>query len=390
LNYESFLSARAKELKPSGIRKFFDIAEQMEGVISLGVGEPDFKTPYTIRDAAIRSLEVGKTRYTSNWGTLELRREIANYMNRRFGLEYSPDTDIMVTVGGSEGIDAAIRAIVGPGDDVLIPEPCFVCYDPIVRLAGGNPVTIDTRAEDNFRLTASALEERITPNTKLLILPYPNNPTGAIMRQEDLEAVAEVILRHNLLVLSDEIYAEMTYGGPNHVSIASIPGMKERTVIVNGFSKAYSMTGWRLGFLCGPAPLLAVMIKIHQYAIMSAPTTSQYAAVEALRRCDDKIHEMVAEYNMRRRLVVDGFRKMGLDCFEPEGAFYIFPSIQSTGLTSEEFCEKLLHAQKVALVPGTAFGACGEGYVRVSYCYSIDHLLEAMRRIGLFLDSLKG
>ncbi|MBE6885673.1 MAG: aminotransferase class I/II-fold pyridoxal phosphate-dependent enzyme [Ruminococcaceae bacterium] len=362
----------------------------MEGVISLGVGEPDFKTPYTIRDAAIRSLEVGKTRYTSNWGTLELRREIANYMNRRFGLEYSPDTDIMVTVGGSEGIDAAIRAIVGPGDDVLIPEPCFVCYDPIVRLAGGNPVTIDTRAEDNFRLTASALEERITPNTKLLILPYPNNPTGAIMRQEDLEAVAEVILRHNLLVLSDEIYAEMTYGGPNHVSIASIPGMKERTVIVNGFSKAYSMTGWRLGFLCGPAPLLAVMIKIHQYAIMSAPTTSQYAAVEALRRCDDKIHEMVAEYNMRRRLVVDGFRKMGLDCFEPEGAFYIFPSIQSTGLTSEEFCEKLLHAQKVALVPGTAFGACGEGYVRVSYCYSIDHLLEAMRRIGLFLDSLKG
>lgn len=387
IDYNKVLSERVVNIKPSGIRKFFDIANEMDGVISLGVGEPDFQTPWVIRDAAIASLEQGHTRYTSNWGLFELRKELANYQKRRFNLTYDPKNEIVVTVGGSEAIDIAIRALVNPGDEVLIPEPCFVCYTPIVNLTGGVSVPIVTKQEDNFRLTPEALREKITPKTKLLILPYPNNPTGAVMRKEHLEAIAEVLRGTDIMVLSDEIYSELTYSS-THVSIASLEGMWERTIVVNGFSKSYSMTGWRLGYACAPDPILSQMTKIHQFAIMCAPSTSQYAAIEAVRHCDTQIRMMVEEYDMRRRLMVDSFNKMGLSCFEPEGAFYVFPCIKSTGLKSEEFCEKLLYSQKIAVVPGNAFGDCGEGYIRVSYSYSIDHIIEALKRIELFINSL--
>lgn len=387
IDYNKVLSERVVNIKPSGIRKFFDIANEMDGVISLGVGEPDFQTPWVIRDAAIASLEQGHTRYTSNWGLFELRKELANYQKRRFNLTYDPKNEIVVTVGGSEAIDIAIRALVNPGDEVLIPEPCFVCYTPIVNLTGGVSVPIVTKQEDNFRLTPEALREKITPKTKLLILPYPNNPTGAVMRKEHLEAIAEVLRGTDIMVLSDEIYSELTYSS-THVSIASLEGMWERTIVVNGFSKSYSMTGWRLGYACAPEPILSQMTKIHQFAIMCAPSTSQYAAIEAVRHCDTQIRMMVEEYDMRRRLMVDSFNKMGLSCFEPEGAFYVFPCIKSTGLKSEEFCEKLLYSQKIAVVPGNAFGDCGEGYIRVSYSYSIDHIIEALKRIELFINSL--
>lgn len=387
IDYSKILPEKVVKMKPSGIRKFFDIANEMDNVISLGVGEPDFQTPWTIRDAAILSLERGQTRYTSNWGLMELRKEISNYLKRRFDISYDPKNEIVVTVGGSEGIDICIRALLNEGDEVLIPEPCFVCYDPIVSLSGGVPVPIPTKVEDNFRLTPEALKARITPKTKLLILPYPNNPTGAVMRREHLEAIAEVIRGTDIMVLSDEIYSELTYSS-SHVSIASLEGMWERTIVINGFSKSYSMTGWRLGYACGPEPILHQMIKIHQFAIMCAPSTSQYAAIDALRHCDPQIRMMVEDYDMRRRLTADGFNRIGLSCFEPEGAFYVFPCIKSTGLSSEEFCEKLLYSKRVAVVPGNAFGASGEGYIRVSYSYSVEHIIEAIKRIEEFINTL--
>lgn len=388
IDYSKVLNPTAIDIKPSGIRKFFDIAEEMDDVISLGVGEPDFNTPWHIRRAGIVSLEDGRTRYTSNWGLKELRIEIAAYMKRKFRLEYDYADEILVTIGGSEAIDGAVRALVAPGDEVLIVQPSFVCYEPIVRLAGGVPVIINTKAENNFRLTADELREKITDKTKLLILPFPCNPTGAIMRRTDLEAIAQVLRETNIMILSDEIYAELTFGGEPHVSVAEINGMRERTVVIAGFSKTYSMTGWRLGYACGPAEVLKLMTKIHQFTIMSAPTTSQYAAIEALRNGDDDIKKMRSEYDMRRRFVVNGFRSIGLDCFEPEGAFYAFPCIKSTGLSSDEFCERLLHEKRVAIVPGNAFGDSGEGFVRASYCYSIEHLREAIRRIGEFVNEL--
>jgi len=384
MDYSAVLSRCAQELKPSGIRKYFDLAATMEGVISLGVGEPDFKTPYSIRRAGIESLEKGRTWYTANAGLLELRRQIAAYLRRRFALSYEEDA-ILVTVGGSEAIDLCIRACLDPGDEVLIPEPSFVCYDPITRLAGGVPVPIVTRAEEGFRLTPEALEAAITPRTKVLVLPYPNNPTGAIMKKEHLEALVPILLRHNILVLSDEIYAELTFEG-KHVSIASLPGMAERTVVVNGFSKAYAMTGWRLGYAAGPREVIKVMTKLHQFAIMCAPTTSQYAAIEAMKNCDDEIERMAVQFGMRRGLMVGSLNRMGLACADPLGTFYVFPSIRSTGLSSDEFCERLLREQKVAVVPGNAFGKSGEGYVRISYSYSVDHLIEALRRIEVFVE----
>lgn len=389
MDLQNMLSDRTVSLKPSGIRRFFDIANEMEGVIALGVGEPDFKTPYSVRQAAIQNLQHGQTRYTANAGLSELRRAISDYLKRKFDLAYDKKDEILVTVGGSEAIDLAIRAFLNPGDEVLIPEPCFVCYSPIVTLTSGVPVSIQTREEDEFRLTPEQLEAAITPKTKMLVLPYPNNPTGAVMRREDLEGIARVLRGTNILVLSDEIYGELTYSKSGHTSVAQIEGMKERTVFVGGFSKTYAMTGWRLGYLCGPAPLVSAMTKLHQYAIMSAPTTAQYAAVEAIRNGDEDIVHMREEYDMRRRLLVDGLNRLGLTCFEPQGAFYCFPSIKSTGLTSEEFCERLLYTQHVAVVPGTAFGDCGEGFVRVSYCYSTSHLIEALHRIELFLQEHK-
>ncbi len=388
IDYNKIIPEKIQAIKPSGIRRFFDIANEMEGVISLGVGEPDFKTPFAVRQAAIQTLEKGRTWYSANAGMFELRQEISKYLKRRFELEYQPREEIVVTVGGSEAIDLCIRALLNDGDEVLIPQPSFVCYAPLVTLAHGVPVTISTKAQNHFRLTKQELLDSITDKTKVLILPYPNNPTGGVMRKEHLEEIAEVLREREIMVLSDEVYAELTYNG-THVSIAQIDGMWERTVVVNGFSKSYSMTGWRLGFAAGPAPIIKQMTKIHQYAIMCAPTTSQYAAIEALRNCDLSIEHMRSEYNTRRRLIVDSFRRLGLDCFEPEGAFYIFPSIQSTGLTSEEFCEKLLFAQKVAVVPGDAFGESGEGFIRVSYSYSVNHILEAVKRIEKFLISLK-
>ncbi len=386
LDYERLLSRRVQEIKPSGIRKFFDIANEMEDVVALGVGEPDFKTPWVVRDAAIQTLERGRTSYSANAGLARLREEICRYLEK-YALSYDPQSETIVTVGGSEGIDLAIRALVEPGDEVLIVEPCFVAYAPIVELIGGKVVPIPTRAADQFRLTPQALREKITPRTKLLVFPYPNNPTGAIMRREHLEEIADVLRDTGVIVLSDEIYSELTYNR-RHVSIASLPGMKERTILINGFSKSFSMTGWRLGYACGPAPIIRQMLKIHQFAIMCAPTTSQYAAIEALRRCEENIHTMVEEYDRRRRYIVDGFNRLGLSCFEPEGAFYIFPSIQSTGLTSDEFCERLLYSKRVAVVPGGAFGASGEGFIRVSYSYSIRHITEALRRIEAFLEDL--
>lgn len=384
MNYDELLAPAAKAMRPSGIRKFFDLAADMPHCISLGVGEPDFKTPWSVRDAGIRSLELGRTKYTANSGLKELRGEICNYLQRRFDLHYKEE-DILVTVGGSEAIDLTIRAVVQPGDEVIIPEPCFVCYEPITQLTGGVPVHIATRAEDQFRLTADQLRAAITPKTKLLIFPYPNNPTGAVMSAAEMEEIAAVLRETNVLVLSDEIYSELTYGLDRHVSIASLPGMAERTIVVNGFSKSYAMTGWRLGYAAGPAPLVKVMTKIHQSCIMSAPTTSQYAAITALRQCDDQIEMMRDEYNRRRRYVVKALNDMGLTCFEPRGAFYVFPSIQLSGLTSSEFCEQLLREKEVAIIPGSAFGASGEGYARISYAYSVDHLQTAMKRIREFL-----
>ena len=384
MNYDELLAPAAKDMRPSGIRKFFDLAADMPHCISLGVGEPDFKTPWSVRDAGIRSLELGRTKYTANSGLKELRGEICNYLQRRFDLHYKEE-NILVTVGGSEAIDLTIRAVVQPGDEVIIPEPCFVCYEPITQLTGGVPVHIATRAEDQFRLTADQLRAAITPRTKLLIFPYPNNPTGAVMSAAEMEEIAAVLRETNVLVLSDEIYSELTYGLDRHVSIASLPGMAERTIVVNGFSKSYAMTGWRLGYAAGPAPLVKVMTKIHQSCIMSAPTTSQYAAITALRQCDDQIEMMRDEYNRRRRYVVKALNDMGLTCFEPRGAFYVFPSIQISGLTSSEFCEQLLREKEVAIIPGSAFGASGEGYARISYAYSVDHLQTAMKRIREFL-----
>ena len=388
MDYAKLIAPAAQAMRPSGIRRFFDLAAEMPECISLGVGEPDFKTPWAVREAGIESLELGHTRYTSNAGLKELRIEISRYLERRFGLRYDPMSQVLITVGGSEAIDMCIRTLVQPGDEVIIPEPCFVCYEPITTLSGGVPVPVPCRAEDAFRLRADALAAAITPRTKLLIMPFPNNPTGAVMEKEDLEAIAQVLRGTNIMVLSDEIYAELTYGLQPHVSIASLPGMAERTVVVNGFSKTYAMTGWRLGYACGPAPILQVMTKIHQSAIMSAPTTSQYAAITALRDCDLEIDRMRDEYNMRRRLVVRSFNEMGLHCFEPWGAFYAFPCIQSTGMTSEEFCTRLLEKKHVAIIPGGAFGASGEGYARVSYAYSVEHLTEALKRIREFLQQL--
>ena len=388
MDYNKLLNPTVVTMKPSGIRKFFDIAADMEDVISLGVGEPDFQTPWHIRQAGIKSLQDGKTKYTANRGLIELRRAVADYVRERLDVEYNPETEVLISVGGSEAIDAAVRAMVGQNDEVLIVEPSFVCYEPIVKLAGGIPIMIPTKAENRIRLTSEELKSHITPRTKLLILPYPGNPTGAIMERADLEAIAEVLRDTDIGIVSDEIYSELTYTGHRHVSIASIDGMRERTVVVNGFSKTYSMTGWRLGYAVGPAPILQQMTKIHQFAIMSAPTTSQYAAIEALKYGRPDIEAMVEEYDMRRRLMVDGFRSLGLECFEPQGAFYAFPSIKSTGMSSEEFCEKLLFSKKVALVPGNAFGESGEGHIRASYCYSVNHIKEALRRLGEFLDEI--
>ncbi len=387
-NPESMLNSVVKEIPPSGIRKFFDIAAEMKDAISLGVGEPDFVTPWHIRDKGIHSLQKGRTHYTSNKGLTELRQEISNYLERRFNLTYDALTQSIVTVGGSEAIDLLFRAVIEPGDEVIIPEPSFVCYSPLTRLAGGIPVPLDTKAENNFKITADELSAAITPKTKVLVLPYPNNPTGGIMTREDLEEIAEVIRKSNILVLSDEIYAELTYGR-KHCSIAEIDGMYERTVLVSGFSKAYAMTGWRLGYACGHPTIISEMTKVHQYGIMSAPTTAQYAAIEALKNGDSDIEMMRDEYDDRRRLIVGGFNAMGLECFEPEGAFYAFPCIKSTGLSSNDFCEKLLYSKKVAVVPGNAFGASGEGHIRCSYAYSLDSINEALNRIEAFVKENK-
>ncbi len=384
------LSERIVGIPFSGIRKFFDIAAEMKDVISLGVGEPDFDTPWHIRDEGIFSLEKGRTAYTSNAGLKELKIEISKYLERRFSVSYDYDTEMMITVGGSEAIDLAMRAMLDPGDEVLVPQPSYVSYTPCALLANGVPVVINLKEENEFRLTAEELEASITPNTKLLVLPFPNNPTGAVMERNDLEAIAEVVEKHDLFVLSDEIYAELTYlEGQDHVTIASLPGMRERTVLINGFSKSYSMTGWRLGYACAPKEILEQMLKIHQYAIMCAPTTSQYAAVEAVRNGDGDVAGMREEYNGRRRYLMHRFREMGLKCFEPFGAFYAFPCIQEFGMTSEEFATRMLQEEKVVVVPGTAFGDCGEGFLRISYAYSLDSLKEALDRMEAFLTKLR-
>ena len=382
------LSKTITEIKPSGIRKFFDIASEMDDVISLGVGEPDFDTPWHIRDEGIYSLEKGKTSYTSNAGLKELKEEIAKFLNRRYGLTYDPNKEMIVTVGGSEGIDICMRAMLDPGDEVLIPQPSYVSYEPCCVLANGTPVIIELKAENEFRLTAAELEAAITPKTKLLVLPFPNNPTGAIMTKENLEAIAEVIEKHDLYVLSDEIYSELTYG-EKHVSICSLPGMRERTVLINGFSKSHSMTGWRLGYACGPEVIIKQMLKIHQFAIMCAPTTSQYAAVEAMRNGDEDVAQMRAEYNVRRKYLLKRFAEMGVDCFEALGAFYVFPCIKEFGMTSDEFATAMLKSKKVCVVPGTAFGDCGEGFLRISYAYSMENLRIAMDRFEEFVKELR-
>ena len=384
INYEELMVKRIMDVPPSGIRKFFDIANEMGDAISLGVGEPDFDTPWHIREEGIYSLEKGKTFYSANAGLLELRQEICNYMKRRFKLNYCAKQETLVTVGGSEAIDLALRILVSDGDEVLIPEPSYVSYTPCTIFAGGTPVAIPTREEDNFKLTPAMLKKYITPRTKVLILPYPNNPTGAIMEKKDLEAIAEVIRETNIIILSDEIYSELTYG-KQHISIANIEGMYERTILISGFSKSYAMTGWRLGYALGPEPLMAMMTKMHQFAIMCAPTTSQYAAIEAMKNGDNDVAMMCESYNQRRRLMVEHFRDMGLSCFEPEGAFYVFPSIKETGLSSMEFCETLLKEEKVAVVPGSAFGGYGEGFIRCSYAYSVEELKEALVRIERFV-----
>lgn len=386
MNISEKLNKTVRDMKPSGIRKFFDVVATMPDAISLGVGEPDFVTPWHIRDAGIYSLEKGHTYYTSNSGLMELREEICRYLERRFGLKYDSKTETLITVGGSEAIDLAVRALVSPGEEVLIPEPSFVCYTPCVQMAGGVPVPIVTKAEDNFKLTAEALKAAITDKTKMLVLPYPNNPTGAIMTKEDLQPIVDVLKDTDIFVLSDEIYAELTYG-TKHVSIASFDEMKERTILISGFSKAFAMTGWRLGYACGHPDIIKAITKIHQYAIMCTPTTSQYAAIEAMKNGDNDIAAMVSEYNYRRKVIVEAFNEIGLECFEPQGAFYVFPSIKSTGLSSNDFCETLLREQKVAVVPGNAFGESGEGFIRCSYAYSIDAINQAVERIDKFLKS---
>ncbi len=389
IDYSKLLSRTVTGMKPSGIRKYFDIANSMDGVISLGVGEPDFRTPWQIRSAGIRTLERGATRYTANRGLEELRSEISRYVKRKYETEYDATSEVLITVGGSEAIDAALRAVINPGDEVIIPQPSYVCYEPMSRLAGGIPVIINTKSENEFKLTPEELIEKISDKTKALILPYPCNPTGAIMDRKDLEKIARVLRDREILVISDEIYAELTFGEERHVSITSLPGMKERCILINGFSKAFSMTGWRLGYALGPAELIKEITKIHQYAIMCAPTTSQFAAIEALRSCDEAVEAMREEYDARRKIIVKGFSDLGLSCHEPKGAFYAFPSIKSTGMTSDEFCEKLLYSKKVAVVPGGAFGESGEGFIRASYCYSIDHIKEALKRIGEFLKEIR-
>lgn len=389
IDYNKILSKKVTNIPFSGIRKFFDIAASYKDVISLSVGEPDFKTPWAIRKEAIKTLEKGKTTYTANAGLEQLRVAISDYLDNRLEARYDPKKELIVTVGGSEAIDLAVRAIVDIGDEVLIPEPSFVCYSPIVSLANGIPVPIETKVENNFKLTPEQLKAHITPKTKLLILPYPNNPTGAVMRREDLEAIAEVLRGTDIMILSDEIYSELTYGDEKHVSIVQIEGMRERTILINGFSKAFSMTGWRLGFSAAPEEVTRQMLKIHQYGIMSSPSVSQYAAITALTECAEDVAKMRDEYDLRRRLIVKGFNDMGLECFEPEGAFYIFPSIKSTGLTSQEFCEKLIESHRVAVVPGDAFGKSGEGFIRVSYAYSLNHINTAIERIGEFLKELR-
>ena len=387
IDYSKILSDRVQQVQPSGIRKFFDIAAQMKDVISLGVGEPDFETPVQVRRAGIVSLEKGRTFYTSNWGLESLRNEISNLAMRKYGLTYDPNKEVIVTVGGSEAIDNALRALVSAGDEVLIPEPSFVCYTPLTIMAGGTPVPIKTVVEEEFKLTPERLKAAITPRTKVLILPYPNNPTGAIMTREELEAIAAVLRDTNIIVLSDEIYCSLTYA-TNHVCFAEIDGMRERTIVIDGFSKSYAMTGWRLGWAMGPRELIAPLVKIHQFGIMCAPTVSQFAGVEAIRTGDDDIAHMRRQYNLRRRFLVGELNDMGLTCFEPKGAFYAFPSIRSTGLSSEEFCNRLVHEQRVAVVPGNAFGESGEGHVLISYSYSMNHLREACSRIRAFLESL--
>lgn len=382
------LSRQIKEIKPSGIRKFFDIVSEMEDAISLGVGEPDFDTPWHIRDEGIYSLEKGRTFYTSNAGLKELKMEICNYLKRSQGLDYDFNKQVIVTVGGSEAIDIGLRAMLDPGDEVLIPQPSYVSYEPCAILAGGVPVIVDLKNENEFRLTAKELEDAITEKTKVLILPFPNNPTGAIMEKKDLEAIAEVIIRHDLFVISDEIYGELTYKG-EHVSIATLPGMIERTILINGFSKAYAMTGWRLGYACGPKNIIEQMLKIHQFAIMCAPTTSQYAAVEALKNGDEDVKQMREAYNQRRRYLMHAFKEMGLPCFEPYGAFYVFPCIKEFGMTSDEFASRFLEEEKVAVVPGTAFGDSGEGFLRISYAYSLEDLKVSIGRLGDFVAKLR-
>ncbi|MBR5308002.1 MAG: aminotransferase class I/II-fold pyridoxal phosphate-dependent enzyme [Clostridia bacterium] len=388
IDYSKILSSKVTSIKPSGIRKFFDILDEMDDVISLTVGQPDFDTPWHIREAGINSLEDGRTYYTSNSGLLEFRREVCNYLERRFGLSYTPETEVLCTVGGSEAIDLAMRAVLEPGDEVIVVEPSFVCYGPLASLAGGIPVVVNTELKDKFKLTPEKLLAAISDKTKMLILPYPSNPTGGIMTKEELEKIADIVRERNIIVLSDEIYAELTYG-KKHVSFASLPGMKERTILVSGLSKAYAMTGWRLGYACAPKEIMQQMVKLHQYAIMCAPTTSQYAGIEALRNGDEDIEFMKESYDQRRKLIHAGLKKMGLDSFEPEGAFYIFPNIGKFGMTSEEFCEKLLYSKHVAIVPGTAFGESGEGFARISYAYSVEHIKKALERMEEFIEALK-
>ena len=387
IDYGKVLSKTVVETPKSGIRKFFDLMSTMTDVVGLTVGEPDFQTPWHIREAGIQSLEKGKTYYTANAGLMELRAEIANYMSRRFNVSYKPESEVIVTVGGSEAIDIAFRSVIEPGDEVIVPTPSFVCYAPLVSIAGGTPVILETKFEDKFKINPEALKAAITPKTKMLVLPYPNNPTGAILTKEELEDIAEILRDTNILVLSDEIYAEMTYTG-NHCSIASLEGMQERTIVASGFSKAYAMTGWRMGYICAPYQLTEQMLKIHQYGIMSSPTTAQFAAIEALKNGDDDIKMMVDEYNRRRRYIFNGLKSIGIESFEPEGAFYIFPKIGDFGLSGEEFCNKLLYDYKCAIVPGNAFGKSGEGFARISYAYSIKHITQALERIEAFVKTL--
>ena len=385
---ENMIREDVRNMPPSGIRKYFDLINEMDNVISLGVGEPDFLTPWNVVEAGIYSLEQGHTHYSSNAGFIELREEISKYLNRRFDLKYNPKNEILVTVGGSEGIDIALRALVGPGDEVIVPEPSFVAYKGCTAFTGAKSKVINLKAENQFKLTAKELEDAITEKTKVVIIPFPNNPTGAIMTREELKPLVDVLKDKDVIVISDEIYAELSYG-ESHVSIASFPEIKDKTLVINGFSKAYAMTGWRLGYVCGNPILIDAMKKIHQYAIMCSPTTAQFAAIEALKNGDDSVENMVKEYNRRRRVLVDGFRKLGLDCFEPLGAFYVFPCIKSTGLTSDEFCEKLLMQEKVLAVPGNAFGDCGEGFIRACYASSMENIVEALKRIESFLEKIK-